>query len=169
MARAQTGDGAAYATLLRECLPLLRRVCAARLHDAAEIDDAVQDTLMAVHLMRHTYDPTRPFRPWIATIAERRAIDRGRRSARRGRNESRYSLEIDLPASPSEPDLLAAGRLRMALNGLPRSQRVALVLTKLQDLTLADASARSGMSVGALKVAVHRAMTTLRRRLDGDG
>ncbi|MFM7778403.1 MAG: RNA polymerase sigma factor, partial [Alphaproteobacteria bacterium] len=61
----------------------------------------------------------------------------------------------------------AAAQLRDAVQDLPQSQRTALGLTKLQDLTLQEASARSGMSIGAIKVATHRAVQTLRRRLTG--
>jgi RNA polymerase sigma-70 factor (ECF subfamily) len=61
----------------------------------------------------------------------------------------------------------AAAQLREAVQDLPQSQRTALGLTKLQDLTIQEASARSGMSIGAIKVATHRAVQTLRRRLTG--
>lgn len=169
MARAQEGDGRAYAVLLHECRPLLRRICATRLRDPAETEDAVQDALLTLHLIRHTYDPARPFRPWLAAIAERRAIDRSRRRTRRTRHETAFAAEPGREAAtmPGGHDILASNHLRAALSTLPQSQRVALGLTKLEELSLADASARSGMSVGALKVATHRAFLALRRRLGG--
>jgi RNA polymerase sigma-70 factor (ECF subfamily) len=166
MAAAQAGDARAYDTLLREVAPRIRMICRARLRDAAEVEDAVQDTLLTIHALRHTYDPTRPFGPWLSTIATRRAVDRIRRL---GRTSGRESPIDDLPeaaasVAPEAEARLDARRLREAVAELPQSQRTALHLAKLQDLPLAEASARSGLSVGALKVATHRAMQTLRRR-----
>jgi RNA polymerase sigma-70 factor (ECF subfamily) len=166
MAAAQGGDARAYDRLLREIAPRIRVICRARIRDGAEVEDAVQDTLLTIHALRHTYDPARPFGPWLSTIATRRAVDRIRRQARTSGRESPIE---DLPEStasvaPEAEARLAARRLREAVAELPQSQRTALHLAKLEDLPLAEASARSGLSVGALKVATHRAMHRLRRR-----
>ncbi len=166
MAAAQAGDARAYETLLREATPRIRVLCRARIRDAAEVEDAVQDTLLTLHRLRHTYDPSRPFGPWLATIAARRSVDRLRR---RSRGAGRESPLDDLPESaaatqPEAEQRLAARDLREAVASLPESQRTALRLAKLEDLSLAEASARSGLSVGALKVATHRALHSLRRR-----
>jgi len=166
MAAAQGGDARAYDTLLREVTPRIRSLCRNRIRDTAEVEDAVQDTLLTLHALRHTYDPERPFGPWITTIATRRAIDRLRRHGRAGGRESNID---DLPESaaavaPVAEERIAARNLRDAVSELPESQRTALRLAKLEDLSLAEASARSGLSVGALKVATHRAMQSLRRR-----
>lgn len=171
MEAAQAGDARAYDRLLREVAPRIRALCRARIREAAEVEDAVQDTLLTIHALRHTYDPTRPFGPWLTTIATRRAVDRLRR---RGRGAGRESPIDDLPeaATAVQPEAerrLAARDLREAVAELPESQRTALRLAKLQDLPLAEASARSGLSVGALKVATHRAMHALRRRFGADG
>ncbi len=166
LAAAQAGDARAYDTLLREIAPRLRQLARARIRDATEAEDAVQDALMTIHALRHTYDPERPFGPWMTTIATRRAIDRLRR---RGRSAGRESNLDDLPDSaaavaPVAEERMAARDLRAAVAELPESQRTALRLAKLEDLSLAEASARSGLSIGALKVATHRAMRSLRRR-----
>jgi RNA polymerase sigma-70 factor (ECF subfamily) len=166
MAEAQAGHARAYETLLREVTPRIRALCRARLRNTAEVEDAVQDTLLTLHQLRHTYDPTRPFGPWLTAIATRRAIDRLRRH---GRTSGRESQVDDLPESaaavaPEAEQKLAARHLREAVAELPESQRTALRLAKLEDLPLAEASARSGLSVGALKVATHRALRTLRKR-----
>jgi RNA polymerase sigma-70 factor (ECF subfamily) len=165
MAAAQAGDR-------RACLPLLRQICRARLRDATEAEDAVQDTLLTIHRARASYDASRPFRPWLIAITERRALDRIRARGRRSGREATLDLAMDLPAAEGSADAAldanrAAAKLRDAVQDLPESQRTALGLTKLQDLTLQEASARSGMSVGAIKVATHRAVQTLRRRLTG--
>src|SRR5687768_8942939 len=84
MAAAQDGDQAAYARLLREVVPFIRAL-ASRHHRAPDrIDDVVQDVLLTVHRIRHTYDPSRTFEPWLAAIVTRRSIDALRR---RGRTE----------------------------------------------------------------------------------
>jgi len=167
MAAAQAGDAAAYEALLRAILPLLRRIARRRIAIPAEAEDAVQDALLTIHQLRHTYDPTRPIRPWLAAIAERRAVDRLRRHGRRAGREApigEVGETLAASAANTGEDRVAAAELRAAVADLPEAQRTALALAKLEDLPLAEASARSGMSVGALKVATHRAVRTLRRR-----
>jgi RNA polymerase sigma-70 factor (ECF subfamily) len=166
---AEARDSRAYDMLLRECLPLLRAVCRARLRDAADVEDAVQDALLTIHRVRHTYDPSRPFRPWLAAIAQRRALDRGRSRGRSAAREVEIDAagEVAAPGRDAEAELglrMESARLRQAVGELPTAQRTALGLTKIEDLSLAEASGRSGMSVGALKVATHRALRSLRRR-----
>lgn len=169
MAAAQDGDRRAYDSLLREILPQIRAVCRARLRQAADVDDAVQDTLLSLHALRHTYDPTRPFRPWLNAIAERRAIDRIRKA---GRTTGRESNIDDLPEGAGATQAIGTSRLeaeelRRAVAELPESQRQALLLAKLQERPLKEASEISGMSVGALKIATHRAVAALRARIGG--
>lgn len=169
MAAAQAGDARAYEELLRECLPLLRAICRARLRDSAEAEDAVQDTLLAIHRARGSYNPARPFRPWLVAVAERRALDRLRSRARRVGREVPEDAAGEVASGDRGAEAAldfqrAATALRGAVEELPTAQRTALGLTKIEDLSLAEASRRSGMSVGALKVATHRAMGALRRR-----
>lgn len=167
MAAAQAGDARAYDRLLRAILPLLRAIARRRIANPAEAEDAVQDALLTIHTLRDSYDPARPIRPWLAAIAERRAIDRLRRHGRRGGRETPidpWTETLAAPATNTAEENLDAADLRRAIATLPPAQRSALRLAKLEDLSLAEASARSGMSVGALKVATHRAIRTLRRR-----
>ncbi|WP_137125343.1 sigma-70 family RNA polymerase sigma factor [Roseomonas sp. HF4] len=168
MVAAQAGDGRSYDLLLRDCLPLLRAIARRRIADFHEAEDAVQDTLLTIHRMMATYDPSRPVRPWIAAIAERRCIDRLRRRGRGAGREAPlddHAETLAAPAGETGEDRIAGRQLRDAVAELPESQRTALRLAKLEDLPLAEAAARSGLSVGALKVATHRALKTLRRRL----
>ncbi len=169
MVAAQAGDGAAYNAVLKACAPYLRGVARRRLREPASVEDAVQDALLTIHSLRHTWDPNRPLRPWMAAIADRRAIDVARRELRRGGREIAVEAADDLAdsrATDSE-ERAAATQLRRAIADLPASQRTALRLAKIEDLPLAEAAARSGLSVGALKVATHRAIVTLRKRLGG--
>src|SRR5437879_3846446 len=82
MARAQGGDGEAYRRLLTEIAPYLRSLARQHHRDPGDVDDTVQDVLVTVHAIRHTYDPHRPFGPWLVAIAKRRIIDRLRRQGR---------------------------------------------------------------------------------------
>ncbi|HYF09438.1 MAG TPA: sigma-70 family RNA polymerase sigma factor [Acetobacteraceae bacterium] len=166
MAAAQAGDRGAYDTLLRECLPLLRAICRRRILNPAEAEDAVQDALLTLHLVRHTYDPARPFRPWLSAIAERRAVDRLRRQGRHRRREVEFTAAdgIAAPETHAGETRIAAAELHAAVAELPQAQRDALQLTKIQDLSLAEASGRAGTTAGAMKVATHRALHSLRRR-----
>lgn len=171
MAAAQAGDTRAYDRLLRDCLPLLRAIARRRIRDSHEAEDAVQDTLLTMHRMIATYDPSRPLRPWIVAIAERRCIDRLRRRGRGAGRETPIDDHAETLAAPETGDgvdRVAARELRDAVAELPDSQRTALRLAKLEDLPLAEAAKRSGLSVGALKVATHRALRSLRRRLGAD-
>lgn len=170
MAAAQAGDPRAYDRLLRAMLPMLRGLARRRINDPTEAEDAVQDALLTIHQLRDTYDPARPIRPWLVAIMERRAIDRLRRHGRRAGRETSieaFGETLATPLANQGEERVQAAQLRAAVAELPESQRTALVLAKLQDLPLAEASARSGMSVGALKVATHRAVKALRRRLGG--
>lgn len=171
MAAAQDGDRRAYDRLLRDCLPFLRAVVRRRLRSDADVEDAVQDALLTIHQIRATYDPTRPIRPWLAAIAERRALDRARAVGRRGAREAELddALSETLPGSMTNEGeaRLAARDVRAAVAELPAGQRQAIELLKLQELSLAEASARTGSSVTALKVATHRAIGALRRKLGG--
>ncbi|MBL6454150.1 sigma-70 family RNA polymerase sigma factor [Belnapia sp. T6] len=171
MAAAQAGDAAAYDRLLRAALPLLRAVARRRIINAAEAEDAVQDALLTIHRLRHSYEPARPIRPWLVAICERRAIDRLRRQSRRGGRESPiedWHETLATPGANQGEERVASAELRAAVAELSEAQRTALGLAKLEGLSLAEASARSGMSVGALKVATHRAVKALRRRLGAE-
>ncbi len=170
MARAQGGDQAAYRQLLTEATPYVRSI-AARYHRTREdVEDAVQDILLAIHTIRHTYDPSRPFGPWLATIADRRAVDRLRKRLRGAGRETPLGPEHEtFAAAPANYEVagLEAEELAAALQRLPPGQRQALELLKLKELSLKEASAVTGLSVTALKVATHRALKSLRVIMQG--
>jgi RNA polymerase sigma factor (sigma-70 family) len=173
MGKAQDGDQSAYASLLREVLPILKRVVQARLGFLPVMDreDLVQDILMSLHAARATYDPARPFKPWLMTIAHNRMVDQARRNSRRKANE----VAVDeYPTDVADADAGAAAdrygdpeELRRAIRVLPKGQRSAIELLKLREMSLKEAAKASGTSIGALKVSVHRAIKTLRASLQG--
>lgn len=164
MLAALAGDARAYDRLLRAVLPMLRRIAQRRIGALGEAEDAVQDTLLTLHRLRHAWDPARPLRPWLAAICERRCVDRLRAA---GRLRVRWVPLDGLPeeAAAQEPAALhqvARAELRAAVARLPRVQRTALVLAKLEGLRLDEAAARSGLTPASLKVATHRAIRRLR-------
>ena len=171
MSLAQGGDQAAYRELLRDIVPLLR--AAARRHhrnfDRAE--DVVQEILLTVHRVRHTYDPSRSFRNWVLCIARRRSIDALRRYGRIAAHENPADPEVLAQAAadpnPDDGHREAGPALARAIAALPPGQRKAIELVKLRELSLLEASASSGLSVGALKVNVHRALKNLRAHFAG--
>lgn len=172
MAAAQNGDRDAYQRLLRDVVPFIRAIVARQHRTPDRIDDVVQDVLLTVHRVRHTYDPARPFQHWLATLARRRSIDMLRRRFRTDAveiaDDTAYETFAD-PAANRVMELRHAGDgLAAAVAGLPESQREAFELLKLNDLSLAEASQRSGKSVAALKVNVHRAIKALRAQLKGE-
>ncbi len=163
MTRAQQGDSIAYARLLREITPLLRARALRRLRTNHDAEDGVQDVLLTLHAIRHTYDPARPFVPWLLAIAERRLIDGLRRQMRRSNRETVLDHEIDIADEHAKADANAEHpALLRAIDALPAGQREAIQLLKLRDMSLREAAQHSGQTIGALKTATHRAMTTLR-------
>jgi RNA polymerase sigma factor (sigma-70 family) len=172
MARAQAGEREAYRRLLEDIAPFIRALAARHLRDACEVEDAVQDVLLTVHIIRHTYDPTRPFAPWLAAIANRRIVDRLRRQMRRNLRQMPLGPEhetFSVPAANFEYAASDAAALRAAIDNLPSGQRQAIRLLKLEEMSLKEAATASGMSIVALKVATHRALGTLRKMLGNRG
>ena len=175
MQRAQAGDQAAYHTLLHAITPYLRAIMRHYLGRAEDAEDAVQDVLMIVHGIRHTYEPGRPFKPWLSTLATRRCIDLLRRRAHRLKHEIDHEAPVDdQPHGSPEPDDAlqrqhAAAALREAIATLPPRQREAVRLLRLNELSLQEAAAQSDQSIGSLKVACHRALKALQDKLTTKG
>ncbi|MDP4026217.1 sigma-70 family RNA polymerase sigma factor [Methylobacterium sp. NEAU 140] len=170
MAAAQGGDAAAYRALLKACLPVAAAAARAQGLRGEAVDDAVQDTLMTVHRARATYDPARPFLPWLRAIARRRAIDRLRRDGRRPRevhDPLAYEGEVDpgpLPGAGLDARERGAALAR-AVAALPEGQRQAVEHLGLRELSLDETARLTGRSKGALKVNLHRALKALRASL----
>lgn len=171
MAAAQAGDRAAYERVLRECVPFIRAIVARQHGRPDRAEDVVQDVLLTVHRVRHTYDPRRPFEHWLATIARRRSIDALRRrthaDAHEVSDERAYETFADPGANKEREAADRAAELALAVAALPPHQRQAIELLKLGEMSLAEASRASGKSVGSLKVSVHRAIKVLKAQLKG--
>ena len=168
---AQSGDVAAYVELLEDITPRLRRVVRRqRFFLGAEgIEDLVQDILLSLHSVRATYDPARPFMPWLLAIARNRLADGARLYSRTGAREIGIDdIAVTFSADSTNTSAEVYGdpdALKQAISALPAGQREAIEMLKLHEMSLKEAAAASGMSIGALKVATHRAMNALRKLL----
>ena len=171
MKAAQEGDGEAYAQLMEALTSRLRRIILRRrgFLGKEDVEDLVQDVLLSVHAVRATYDPARPFMPWLLAIARNRLADGARRYARRGVHEVAvedvavtFSEDVANTMTETYGDPEA---LHQAIVALPPGQRTAIELLKLREMSLKEAAAATGTSIGALKVSTHRAMDALRKKL----
>jgi len=173
MVRAQQGDSDAYVTLLRAVTPRVRQLVRSRrgFLSESDVEDVVQEILLSVHAVRATYDSARPLMPWLSAIVRHRLADAGRRHVRVGAHEIRVDdLDVTFQARVTNSDEETFGdpdALAQAIQALPPGQRQAVELLKLRELSLKEASALTGTSVGALKIATHRAIASLRRALRG--
>lgn len=175
MQAVQAGDADAYLDLLRTITPRIRQIITHQRGFAGTevVEDLVQDVLLSLHAVRATYDPQRPFMPWLLAILRNRLVDGARRHGRTATHEVRVEdLDVTFWKTGTNP-VQETGRdvevLHRAIQSLPAGQRQAIELLKLQELSLKEASAATGQSVGALKVATHRAMAALRKALAGIG
>jgi len=161
------GDADAYRALLGDLRRRLESYFGRRLRrDAAEVEDLVQDTLMAVHTRRETFDRAQALLPWAYAIARYKLIDHYRRAGRRisiPLEEAGSELRIEDGSAAVEARL----DLEKALAMLPPRARLLLRSLKIDELSVAETAARTGMSRGAVKVAAHRGMKDLARRLGG--
>lgn len=171
MKAAQAGDQDAYVQLLLEITPRLRRIVLRNrgFLSTEDIEDLVQDILLSLHAVRATYDPRRPFMPWLLAIVRNRLADGARRYARTAAREvATDRLDVTFAAETANITAEAYGdpeAVKRAVHTLPAAQRTAVEMLKLREMSLKEAAAASGMSIGALKVATHRAMNTLRKML----
>lgn len=156
MAMAQRGDKQAYGVLLTECQRWLRSYLGRRIAPN-HLDDLVQDTLLALHQKLATYDPTRPFLPWLAAIARYRWVDHLRRVYRTDEIE----LDDHLAGECEEPAIAARISLERLFAQLPDGQAQAIELVKIGGLSIAEASRACGQSETLIKVNIHRGLKKL--------
>ena len=168
MAAAQRGSKADYDQLLRSVLPRLRAFIRARVRDPSLAEDVLQNVLLSVHQARHTYRPERPFGPWLRAIARNAVIDAMRSRGVRTRVEVSLSDLGAIPGASETPEPGASEIspvLAQALAELPPTQREAVELLHLQELSSAEAAERLGISAVALRVRAHRGYKALRAKL----
>lgn len=161
MARAQQGDKKAYEAALSECQEWLKRYLSTRLQPG-QLDDVIQETLMAVHRKRHTYDPSRPFAPWFVAIARFKWLDRLR--------ELYKAEEVELVdvhgLESHEEAVLSRMVLDQVIAQLPPAQAKVLMLAKVDGHSIEDIALMTGQSASLVKVNIHRARKKLIKILE---
>jgi RNA polymerase sigma factor (sigma-70 family) len=156
MVAAQGGETQAYDKLLRELDAWLRRYYARRL-PAAAAEDARQDALLAIHVKRHAYAPSRPFGPWVAAIARHKWIDHLRSASR----FLALSLHDEIPIEDHGDAAINGIAVDDLLGRLKPAQASVIRLVKLQGVSIEGASGATGQSAALVKVNIHRGLRRL--------
>ena len=169
MRAANRGDAAAYRCLLDELAPVLRGMAArsfARFGlGVADVEDVVQETLLAVHLKRHTWSEQLPLLPWVFAIAQNKLIDSLRRRGRRVHvpiDDLSEVLAVDTEATIANS--VDADRVLARLEGRDRDIVHSISIEGASTRQVAE---RLGMSEGAVRVALHRALKALAQSFRG--
>ena len=178
MQRYCEGDQKAFRELYGQVAPKIVTYLTTLARDQAVVEDLLQQTFLKLHNARASYVRGANPLPWIYTIAHRAFLDHTRRRRRSPVRIARADEELPEIATDGqgriighEPspwiDEAVHAALLGAMQSLSETQRLALVTTKLQGRTMADAASILGTTEGALKVRAHRAYNTLRSRLTG--
>src|ERR1700677_5082638 len=162
MERAQSGDREAFQALFAEIGPIITLFVRRRVFDQAEADDVCQEALLAIFKSRHTYQPARPFEPWLFAIVRNVLAAYLQRNRQRTKWHEGMS---EIPEISAEDESSLAVELIDGLKQLSPNQLEALKLTKLSAFSIAEAAARAGTSEGSMKVRVHRAYESLKRSI----
>lgn len=164
------GDAAAYHDVLKALSAHLRAYFRRRLAGMPdEVEDLVQETLLAVHNQRHTYDAAQPLTAWVHAIARYKLVDLFRRRARRELLTDPLDDELHVLSSADADAAEARRDLAQLLDTLPERQRMPIVYVKVQGLSVVEAARLTGMSASAVKVAVHRGLQALAAKMRDAG
>lgn len=165
MQEAQQGNKASYRALLEESARITRAFLARRLSNTSELEDVVQEVLIAIHKARHTYQSKRPYKPWLYALANYKLNDYLRGHYRRA---SREELTDTLPETAADEHVTFADRtneqLDEALAELNDKQKAILYKTKVEGHTNREVADALGMTESAVKVTVHRTLKLLQKK-----
>ena len=160
--RGLAGDAPAYHLFLGDLSAHLRSFLRSRLvQRPEEVEDLVQELLLAVHNQRHTYDCDQPLTAWVHAIARYKFIDYLRRRSRTESLHEPLDQEAELPVATDAGVQEARYDLAKLLQILPDRQRLPILYVKIEGATVADAARRTGMSESAIKVGIHRGLKAL--------
>lgn len=162
------GDGAAYHLFLKNLSAHLRAFFRKRLTQLPDdVEDLVQETLIAVHNQRHTYQADQPLTAWVYAIARYKLVDLLRSRAVREALHEPWDDERELFAASDSEAAHARRDLGKLLEGLPDRHRLPIVHVKLEGLSVLEAAQLTGMSESAVKVGVHRGIKALAAKIRG--
>lgn len=166
--RGLAGENAAYQVFLTELSAHLRAFLRRRLIQLPEeVEDLVQEALLAVHNQRHTYDSGQPLSAWVQAIARYKLVDLLRRRAVHETLNDPLDEAMEVFASSDTEAAEARGDLNKLLAELPEQQRLPIVHTKLEGLSVKETADLTGMSESAIKVGVHRGLKALALMIRG--
>ncbi|WP_206486190.1 sigma-70 family RNA polymerase sigma factor [Thalassotalea sp. G2M2-11] len=169
MVKAQAGSEHDYQQLLTELANVIHAYLRKRFGNQLFLEDCVQESLLAIHNARHTYDPNRPFRPWLFTIVRHKVIDflRHKDACQRIVEQQRQVQEVLAQGNQAHAveDSMSNDSL---LDALSSQQREVLTLTKMLGFTSAETAKQLGISESAVKVRVHRAINKLKQILEAE-
>lgn len=169
MSHSLDGDRRAYDALLRELMAVLRAFFTRRLSGApSEVEDLVQETLIAVHTRRLSYDRARAFTPWLFAIARYKLIDYFRRTGATPQHVEFDESVDDLhcfDTAYDETACLAGHDLNRLLAFLPEQQRMLINKTKIEGQSASDMACEFGLSESNVKVTIHRGLRSLMERV----
>ena len=166
MLQTLAGDAAAYRMFLDELTTHLRSYLRRRLRGLPdEVEDLLQDLLLAVHNKRHTYDPKQPLTAWVQAIARYKLVDLLRRRSRSDMLTGPLDEDDQVFASTANDAAEAQYDVAKLLRGLPDRQRLPILYVKIEGASVTDTAIRTGMSESAVKVGIHRGLKTLAERI----
>ncbi len=165
--KAQAGDAQSYRKLLTEIVPVIKRTVIRSLPSADLADDVVQEVLISVHKALHTYDPARPFAPWLMAIVSFRKTDFLRQHYAARGNKQVSIDSVDIPDYVNNKDDREENYkdIEAALETLPERQKKVVELLKLEGYSTKEVSQKTGLSESAVKVTMHRALQKLKEKL----
>ena len=168
LVRSLEGDAASYRAFLQDLTGHLRALLRKRLYCLPhDIEDVVQEILLAVHNGRHTWRPDEPLTAWINAIARYKLTDHLRARSRREALQEPLDEEAELFAASDTEPADARRDVHKLLDQLPDRQRLPIVHVKLQGLSVEETSRLTGLSESAVKVGVHRGLRALAMKIRG--
>ena len=170
MRAAKSGDAESYERVLRliaaALRPRVRRGLARAGRSGADIEDVVQEILLAVHLKQHTWDSTRPIEPWVHAIARHKLVDALRR------RHGNFDLPLDdfseTLAAEEESPSVSGREVERHLAQLPAGQRAVVHAVAVEGVSIGEAAERLKLTAGAVRVALHRGLGSLAKTLERD-
>lgn len=165
MRAAIAGDEKAYGDFLQRAACLVRNFARRKIvHGGIDPEDIVQEVLLAIHLKRHTWRQNAPVTPWLYAIANYKIIDAFRR---RGRRVEIEIGEIAETFAAPEPETISDREIGRALQTLAPGQRSVVAAVSVDGRSISETAASLGMSETAVRVALHRGLTAIARRIGG--
>ena len=164
--RGLAGDSAAYHAFLRELSSHLRAFLRRRLARLPqEVEDLLQESLLAIHNQRHTYDHRQPVTAWVYAVARYKLVDLLRRRSRSDLLNDPLEEDSELLVATDDEAAEARRDLAKLLESLPDRQRLPIIHVKLEGLSVAETARLTGMSESAVKIGVHRGLKALAARI----